>query len=276
MTNRLTTNSKLIRSLNTLVAVMALIGGTVIAHAQVSTAPAPSQRVIIKFATTDDFPPFNSRDFEGALVGFNIDLAQLICRQLQKECEITPYPWERLFDLVNKGEVDAVIAGHRVNVDTLAKADFTRPYFRTPGRFAVRRNGPKLEITPDGLDRRTVGVAKGTAHEAFLNTFFRTSRIMRFDRPEDARNALRTGKVDTMFGDGISLVFWVNGTLSQACCDIAGGPFLEPMFFGDGLAIGVKKGNRELRVLLDRALNRLRSDGRLVDLVQRHFPRTVF
>lgn len=241
-----------------------------------SEEPSPDQRVIIRFATTDDFPPFNALDDEGSLVGFNVDLARAICQELELTCEIEPYPWNELFDLLDMDRVDALIASHRVNVETLARADFTRPYFRTPGRFVVRRDGPALEITPEGLDRRTVAVAKGTAHEAFLNTFFRTSRIQRYETPEDAREALRTGQVDTLFGDGISLVFWINGSLSQACCELAGGPFLEPLFFGDGIAIAVKRGNREIRVTIDRALERLWQNGRMLELVQRYFPRRVF
>lgn len=254
----------------------ALFLSSAAAQDDASLSQSPDERVIIRFATTDDFPPFNARDDEGVLVGFNIDLARAICRELEKTCEIEPYPWDELFDLLETDRADALIASHRVNVETLTRVDFTRPYFRTPGRFVSRRDGPELEITPEGLDRRSIAVAKGTAHEAFLNTFFRTSRIERYDTPEEAREALRTGEVDVLFGDGISLVFWINGSLSQACCELTGGPFLEPLFFGDGIGIAVKKGDRELRILLDEALERLWQNGRMLELVQRYFPRRVF
>ena len=245
------------------------------ALAQGATPPA-GQQVILRFATTDDFPPFNARDDEGVLVGFNIDLARAICLELDKTCEIEARPWDELFNLLERGDADAIIAAHRINVETLALADFSFAYFRTPGRFALRRAGPQLEIPPEGLDQRKIGVAKGTAHEAFLNQFFRTSRITRFDGPEEARAALKAGDVEAIFDDGIGLVFWINGSLSEACCDLAGGPFLEPMFFGDGIGIAVKKGNREQRVQINRALDRLRRSGRLLEIVQRYFPRVVY
>ncbi len=265
---------RLRRGFALLLAVM-LIGLPLVAAAQ-DRQDASGNQVIIRFATTDDFPPFNARDDEGVLVGFNVDLARAICLELAKTCEIEAVAWRQLFQRLDDGDFDAVIAAHRVNVDTLKNADFTRPYFRTPGRFATRRSGSKLTITPEGLDRRKVGVAKGTAHEAYLRTFFRTSNIVRFDTPEAARAALRTGQIEALFDDGISLVFWINGSLSQACCDLAGGPFLEPMFFGDGIAIAVKKGNSEMRTLLDSALVRLRRNGRMLELVQRYFPRRPY
>lgn len=238
---------------------------------------APSgERVVIRFATTDDYPPFNARDEDNVLVGFNIDFARAICLELDLTCEILNRPWARLFEDLERGRADAVIAAHRINVETLTKADFTKPYFHTPGRFAGRRNGPKFEITPTGLDRKRIGVAKGTAHEAFIQTYFRTSQITRFDTPEAARQALQDAKVDLVFDDGISLVFWINGSLSGGCCDLVGGAYLEPLFFGDGIAIALKKGNRELRNDLNEAIDRLRSNGRMLELMQRYFPRRIY
>lgn len=230
----------------------------------------------LRFATSDDYPPFNARDERGTLVGFNIDLAQAICFELEQTCAISTHSWDTLFDVLNRGEVDAVIASHRINAETLAQADFTRPYFHTPGRFVARRDGPALAISPAGLDRRQIGVAKGTAHEAFIQTFFRTSRIRRFDTPELARTALRNREIDLIFGDAISLVFWINGTSSGGCCDLAGGAYFEPLFFGDGIAIAVKKGNRERRIELDETLDTLRKNGRVLELMQRYFPRAIY
>lgn len=244
-------------------------------NADAGSAQSRLNRVIIRFVTTDDFPPFNARDEDGVLVGFNVDLARALCLELDVTCEVTAKRWDALFPSLNR-DADAIIAAHRLNVETLTKADFTTPYFRTPGRFVGRRDGPKLTISPAGLDRRTVGVTRGTAHEAFIQTFFRTSRIVRFDKPEAAREALRERKVDVIFGDGISLIFWINGSLSAGCCDLAGGAYLEPMFFGDGLAIAVRQGDTRLRSDLNRALATLRENGRMVELLQRYFPRRVY
>jgi polar amino acid transport system substrate-binding protein len=260
-------------------AVLALLWPAGELAAQTETAPAPAApetRAVLRFATTDDFPPFSARDEENALVGFNIDLAQAICLDLERTCEISTHAWGDLLDVLDRGQVDAVIASHRINVETLAKADFTTPYFRTPGRFAARRDGATLTVSPTGLDRRSIGVTKRTAHEAFIQTFFRTSNIVRFDTPEAARAALRDKKVDLIFDDGISLVFWINGTASRGCCDLAGGPYLEPLFFGDGIGIAVKRGNRTLRADLNEALIAVRENGRMLELMQRYFPRRVY
>ena len=83
---------------------------------------------------------------------------------------------------------------------------------------------------------------------------------------------LIAGKVDFVFDDGVSLVLWLNGTLSRACCELRGGAYLEPKYFGEGIAIAVRHGQDELRNDLNRALRRLRESGRLEELMLRYFP----
>jgi polar amino acid transport system substrate-binding protein len=243
---------------------------------QANDAEPADRRLVLRFLTTNDFPPFNFEDEDGVLTGFNIDLARAICLELNVPCDIGVRPWEQLFGALTRRQADAVIAGHIVTAKALASVDFTDRYLRTPGRFAGRHDSPALEITPDGLDGMRIAVAKGTTHEAYLQAFFKDSIIERFESPELARNALMEKKVDLIFDDGISLNLWTNGTLSKECCEIKGGPFLEPKFFGDGIAIAVAKNDRALRAELNKALHRVRANGRFEELLLRYFPDRVF
>lgn len=245
------------------------------------TAPAdanaqPPKRVIVRFLTDSDFPPFNFYDEDGILVGFNIDLARAICLELNTSCDIKARPWEELFLGLKSGEADAVIAAHKVTAKAINDVAFTDRYFHTPGRFAGRKEAPEADISPAGLDGKRIAVAKGTAHEAYLKTFFRDSQLSLFENADLAREALASGKVDYVFDDGISLAFWLNGTLSRQCCEMRGGPFLEPKYFGDGLAIAVPKNDPEIKSLINDALKRVRASGRFEELVQRYFPVRIY
>lgn len=247
-----------------------------IAGAANDTASQPARRVVIRFVTDSDFPPFNFYDEEGALVGFNIDLARAICLELNTSCDIKVRAWNDLFKSLNRGEADAAIAAHRVTGTALQDVAFTDRYFHTPARFATRKDQPELEITPSGLDGKKIAVAKGSAHEAYVKAFFRDSPIVGFENSDLAREAVSQGKADLVFDDGVSLAFWLNGTLSLQCCEFRGGPFLEPKYFGDGLAIAVPRGDVELRSLLDDALRKVRASGRFEELVQRYFPFRIY
>lgn len=239
--------------------------------------PAESpRRVVLRFLTESDFPPFNFIDEDGQLTGFNIDLARAVCLEVKTACDIKERPWDELLPALKRGEADAVAAGHMVTAATLQTADFSTPYLHTPGRFAARREAEKRDITPGGLEGQRIAVIRGSAHEAYLKAFFRDSRIEVHPSSDSAREALASGKIDYLFDDGISLSFWLNGTLSRQCCEYRGGPFLEARYFGDGIAVAVPKGDTQMKALVDGALSRLRESGRLDELVGRYFPFRIY
>jgi polar amino acid transport system substrate-binding protein len=234
------------------------------------------RRVVVRFLTEGDFPPFNYLDEDGVLNGFNVDLARALCNEIGAACDIRVRPWEELLVALKRGEADAVIAGHAVTAEALRDVEFTDRYFHTPGRFAAKTETEKVEIAPDQLYGRSIAVARGTPHEAFLKTFFRDSRVQVFETSELAREALLQGKTDYVFDDGIGLSFWINGTLSRRCCELRGGPFFEPRYFGDGIGIAVPRSDPQIRALLNSALHKVRSSGRFDEIVSRYFPHRVF
>lgn len=239
-------------------------------------AEAPQRRLVIRFLTTDDFPPFGYTDDEGILTGLNVDLARAICLDVGAACDIKVRPWEELLQAMKRGDADAVIAGHTVGGPDTADIEFSDRYFQTPGRFAGPAGGESGEIGPDQLYGKRIGVAKGTTHEAYLRAFFRDSRIEAFENVELARDALQQGKVDFVFDDAISLSFWLKGTLSRGCCEFKGGAFLEPKYFGDGLAIAVARNDPVLKAQINESLKKIRRSGRFEEIVTRYFPLGIF
>ena len=63
---------------------------------------------------------------------------------------------------------------------------------------------------------------------------------------------------------------------SDNCCAFSGGPFVESRYFGEGIGIGVRKGNDLLRQALNWALFRVWEKGRYTDLWLRYFSVSPF
>jgi polar amino acid transport system substrate-binding protein len=234
--------------------------------------PDLSRISIIRFLTETDFPPFNYAGPDGAPAGFNVDLARLICEEIKVACTIQMRRFDTLVGALNGNNGDAVIASIAETPDMRRLVDFSDPYYRTPARFVGRRGVEIDEVRPEALDGKRIGVVTGTAHEAFLKTLFTEAELHPYPNADSARAALRKGDVELLFGDGISLAFWLNGTDSANCCEFRGGPYMESRFFGEGVGIAVKRGNDLLRQAFNWALFRLWEKGRFTDLWLRYFP----
>ena len=87
-----------------LLAMLAFAPGATIAQEEPTDVPTaeeadadePTKRVVVRFLTEGDYPPFNFYDEDGILVGFNVDLARAICMELNTACDIKVRPWGEL------------------------------------------------------------------------------------------------------------------------------------------------------------------------------------
>ncbi len=238
--------------------------------------PDLSRIQTIRFLTDVDYPPFDYAGPDGNPAGFNVDLARLICEEIKISCTIQARPFNTLLDALNENRGDAVIASIAPTAATRRRADFSDPYYRTPARFVARADSPIGDVVPERVEGKKIAVVAGTAHEAFLKAMFTEAEIRPYPNAEAARDALRRKDVDLLFGDGIALSFWLNGTDSGGCCAFRGGPFLESRYFGEGIGIAVKRGNDLLRQTLNWALFRLWENGSYTDLWLRYFPISPF
>ena len=234
--------------------------------------PATGSIGSIRFTTTDDYPPFSFTGADGQPAGFNVDLARAICNELAVPCTIQVRPFDGLVDTVAEGRVDAAVAGIAITPQTRARLEFSDVYLRPAARFATRSADRDAAISPEALSGRKVAVVKGTAHEAYLAAFFPKAQPVGFDRLAEAQAALKRGDTDFLFADGGTLAFWLQSAASEGCCAFAGGPYLEPRFFGQGLAVALPPGRQDLRHAIDWALDSLYDKGTFAEIYLRYFP----
>src|SRR6185437_3441522 len=94
--------------------------------------PDLSRINIIRFLTETDYPPFNYAGPDGAPIGFNIDLARLICEELKVACTVQQRRFDTLINALNTNNGDAIIASIAETPEMRTRLDFSDPYYRTP------------------------------------------------------------------------------------------------------------------------------------------------
>jgi polar amino acid transport system substrate-binding protein len=223
----------------------------------------------IRFLTTADFPPFNYRDANGELIGFNIDLARSICTNLNVACTIQAWPWEQASRALADNQGDALIAGLAVTPENGKLFDFTNIYLALPARFVTTEEEART-FDPAALAGLSVAVRRGSAHAQFLRRYLPEARPVEFLTEIEALAAVRDKRVAAYFGDAMRASFWLND--NQGCCQFAGPAYFRPDLFGEGFVIAVPAGHDAVRQALDYALVRLKKAGTMDELYLRWFP----
>ncbi len=229
----------------------------------------PTGLPALRFLTTSDYPPFNYRDPGGTLVGYNVDLAQAICDELGIVCTLQVWPWDQAADALADNQGDALIGGLALTTETAVRFDFSAVYLRFPARF-VTANGEMADFSPEALAGRKLAVRAGSEHQGFAMRYLPETRLIGAANEFDALDLVRSGVADAYFGDALRAAFWLGQ--NSGCCTFAGEAYFRPDFFGQGLAIAVTEGRREVTEALDTALERLEKSGKLDELYLKWFP----
>ncbi len=226
----------------------------------------------IRFAASADFPPFSFIGPGGTFTGFNVDLARAICAELAIPCTMQARPFDSLEASLLEGRVDAVIAGLAITPASRQRLAFSDVYLRPAARFLGLAARAKDTVTASSLAGRTVAVVAGSAHAAYLAAFFPKATPLAAQTLPLAAAAVKAGKADLAFGDGLALAFYLQSEAAGDCCAFVGGPYLEPHFFGEGFAIALPPDRPELRRAIDWALDSLYDKGVFAEIYLRSFP----
>ncbi|WP_209008556.1 transporter substrate-binding domain-containing protein [Roseibium polysiphoniae] len=229
----------------------------------------------IQFLASDDFPPFVFRDASGRLTGFNVDLSRAICIELGSSCSLRIKEFEALVPALVEEEGDAIIAGLAPSPGLSEQLSFSADYLKLPARFVTRKaeNAPFDETAMDGVK---IAVEAGSRHERFALKFWPEALLLTYPDLSKARLAVKDGRADAHFGDGLALSIWINSEASQNCCTFAGGPWLEPGYFDTGLSIAMRKQDIERAEAIDYALRQLAQKGTFRELYLRYFPLSFY
>lgn len=229
----------------------------------------------IQFLATDAYPPFVFRDPQGRLTGFNVDLSRALCQELDISCALKIKDFEVLIPALEEEEGDAIISGLSRYAPGAQDLLFTDDYLKLPARLIVLQgaDGGFLDKPAAG---QSLAVEEGTRYEAFAHRFWPEADIQSFPTSAEARQAVKDGKTGAHLGDGLALSFWLRSPGAEGCCRFSGGPWLEPGYFDEGMAIATRSTDRDRAAALNYALRQLHQKGVYQELYLRYFPLSFF
>jgi lysine-arginine-ornithine-binding protein len=231
--------------------------------------PSAAQETLT-IGTEAAYPPFAYVEPSGELAGFDIDIAKALCAEMGVECEIVNQSFDGLIPALNAQKIDAIIASMSITDERLEAIDFAGPYYRVPAIFVSAKDAG-IEVTPEGLEGRYVGVQRGTTMANYIETSFPDARVQLYDTLEAANLDLASGRVDVVFADSVVLQAFLK-TPDGAGFEAVGEPVLDLEILGLGAGIGVRKGDAELKAKFDAALAAIIASGKYKEINDKHIP----
>ncbi|MEM7445518.1 MAG: ABC transporter substrate-binding protein, partial [Pseudomonadota bacterium] len=233
------------------------------------TAALPSNaQTEVTWATEGTYAPWSETDPNGALVGFDIELVELVCAHLGYTCTIERMTWPAMMHAVADGEVDAFISGIAITAEREVLVDFTRPYMQLAVSFAVGAGSDLADGNPSTvdevaaqLDGATIGVQGSTVNGILAAGLIPGASLVDFDSTDALTVAVANGDVDAGLAAAPS---WTWSTVVAPEQLVLFGPQLtsdDYSVLGRGLGIGVNEDADTLKIALDDALCDLEDAG---------------
>ncbi|MEH1164835.1 basic amino acid ABC transporter substrate-binding protein [Micromonospora sp. CPCC 205539] len=203
------------------------------------------------------YPPFQSKDSSGKVVGFDVDIIDLVAKDLGVEQAIVDTPFEGIKsgqDL-NTGKCDAAAAGMTITEERQKVMNFSDPYFDATQAMLVKTGKPYKSL--DDLKGKKVAVQAATTGRDYARKFEKEKnlQLVEFEDLAAEQQALANGQVEAAIND---LPVW-----AEYIKENPGGFEVAAEFnTGEQYGISVKKdGNPELLKKINEALAKARQDG---------------
>ncbi len=229
----------------------------------------------VRIGVEGAYPPFSEMTPDGELVGFDIDIANALCESMGAECELVPQDWDGIIPALLAKKYDAIIASMSITEERKEKVAFSNKYYNTPAKFA-RKKGSDVEISPEGLAGKTVGVQRATTHDNFITAEFPDANISRYATQDEAYLDAVAGRVDVLLADSVAMQDGFLKTDQGADWEFVGEGYSDPKYFGEGAAVALRKEDTDLAEMFNKAIDDIRANGTYKTINDKYFEFDVY
>lgn len=220
----------------------------------------------IRFAASATYPPFESIGANNEIVGFDMDLAKALCKQMEANCTFTNQAFDSLIPALKFKRYDAVISGMDITPERSKQVAFTQPYYANSAIVIA----PKGKFTAFAdLKGKKIGMENGTTHQKYLQDKHPEIQTVAYDSYQNAIIDLKNGRIDGVFGDTAVVNEWLKTNPNLAA---VGEHVTDPQYFGTGLGIAVRPDNTALLEKLNKAIEAVKADGTYKAINDKWFP----
>ena len=244
----------------------------------------------IRIGTEGAYPPWNAKDESGKLIGFEVELATVLCSYMKHDCTMVEQDWDGMIPGLIMRKYDAIMAGMSITDERMKTINFSQGYADEVASLAVIK-GSSLEgmSTPQGISLtkpnsdakkalktitaalagKTVCTQTGTIHQNFLESGDVGKVKVRTYKTQDEVNLdLTAGRCDVALAAAVAFTDYAEKS-GKAVTLV--GPTFSGGAFGNGVGVGLRKADTQLEKDFNKAINTARKNGKISELAIKWF-----
>lgn len=208
---------------------------------------------VVRMGTEGAYPPYNFINDAGEVDGFERELGDELCKRAELTCEWVTNEWDSIIPNLVSGNYDTIIAGMSITDERDEVIDFTQNYTQPdPSGYLV------LEGTDPDLSSAVIAAQQNTIQAAFVAASGAT--LVEFATPDESVAAVRNGEADAVLADDAYLRPIADENADLTLLD-------KQELIGGGVGMGVRESDSELKETFNAAIQSMKDDGSLNDLL---------
>lgn len=236
-----------------------------------SCATAQAEQGRLRIATEGAYPPYNFVNPDGSLGGFDVDIANALCAQMQVQCKLVKQDWDGIIPGLLAKKYDAIVASMAITPERQQKVAFSDKY---QGGYSMLFGSKELsDSSPQALQGKVIAVQSGSIQEDFADAYYAKAgvSVRRYPDTQTAMLDLTASRVDAVMLE-VGLVYEAKKDPSLDAYQGFGEQFKDPQYFGSGSGIAVRKQDQALLAELNKALASILADGTYKRINDKYFP----
>ena len=199
------------------------------------------ERGTIRFGVAE-FVPWTMKSESGELIGFEIDVANKIAKDMGVKPEFKLYPWDEVIPALRSGKIDILTGGMSITPARALQVNFSRPLAESGVGLATNISMTKEIKRLEELNRAeiTIAVVDSTLAHSVTQTLFDQAKIKVFANAVQAGEAVVDGEAHAYLASLTQAKF-----LAMNNSDKVDLPIAEPLLASKE-ALAIRKGEQEL------------------------------
>jgi polar amino acid transport system substrate-binding protein len=217
------------------------------------------------------YPPFTSQNAAGEWEGWEYDVLQALCAEMNEKCTLIPIAWDGIIPALLEKKMDGIFGSMSITDERKKQIDFSDMYYNSAAVLIGPKGGDK-NITPEALKGKTIGVQAATTHATYVDKYFVAAgaTAKAYQGQDEANADLAAGRVDLVQADGVTLGNFLGSDAGKACCELYGAVPVDIEVLGPGVGVGLRKEDTALRDKINAAIKSLAAKGKFEELTTKY------